>query len=72
MGDLGLGRSPEKEMGYPFKYSGLEKFMDYIVHGVSKNWTRLSDFHFYIIKPRVLSKGKERKKLLKWRKYYKE
>ena len=32
--------------GYPFQYSGLEKSMEYIVHGVAKSWTRLSDFHF--------------------------
>ena len=28
---------------YPFQYSGLENSMDYIVHGVEKNWTRLSE-----------------------------
>ena len=48
-GDLGLipglGRSPGKGNGYPLQYSGLEKSMDYIVHGVRKSWTRLSDFH---------------------------
>ena len=26
---------------------GLENFMDYIVHGVSKSQTRLSNFHFH-------------------------
>ena len=31
--------------GYPFQYSGLENSMVSIVHGVSKNQTRLSDFH---------------------------
>ena len=49
-GDLGLipgsGRSPGEGKGYPFQYSGLENFMDCIVHGVAKSWTRLSDFHF--------------------------
>ena len=49
-GDLGsipgLGRSPGEGKGYPLQYSGLENSMDYIVHGVSKSWTRLSDFHF--------------------------
>ena len=29
------------------KYSGLENSMDYIVHGVSKSRTQLSDFHFH-------------------------
>ena len=26
---------------------GLETSMDCIVHGVTKSWTRLSDFHFH-------------------------
>ena len=47
-GDLGLipglERSPGEGKGYPHQYSGLENSMDYIVHGVAKNWTRLSDF----------------------------
>ena len=42
---LGLGRSPGEGKGYPLQYSGLEKFMDCIVYGVTKSWTRLSDFH---------------------------
>ena len=50
-GDLdsipGLGRSPGEGKGYPLRYSGLENFMDYTVDGVSKSWTRLSDFHFH-------------------------
>ena len=49
-GDLGsipgLGRSPGDGKGNPPKYSGLENSMDCIVHGVTKSWTRLSDFHF--------------------------
>ena len=44
---LGLGRSPGEGKGYPLQYSGLEKFMDYIVHGVTKNQTQLSDCHFF-------------------------
>ena len=51
-GDLGsipgLGRSPEEGKGYPLQYSGLENSMDCIVHGVTKNRTQLSDFHFTI------------------------
>ena len=32
----GLGRSPGEEKGYPLQYSGLENFMDCIVHGVAR------------------------------------
>ena len=50
VGDLGsipgLGRSLEEGNGYPLQYSGLEKSMDCIVHGVAKGQTRLGDFHF--------------------------
>ena len=42
----GLGRYPGKGKGYPLQYSGLENSMNYIVHGVTKSWTRQSDFHF--------------------------
>ena len=42
----GLGRSPGEGNSYQLEYSGLENSMDCIVHGVAKNWTRLSDFHF--------------------------
>ena len=41
----GLGRSPGEEKGYPLQYSGLENSMDYIVHGVAKSRTGLSNFH---------------------------
>ena len=43
---LGLRRSPVEGNGYPLQYSGLEKSMDYIFHGVAKSWTWLRDFHF--------------------------
>ena len=33
--------------GYSRQYSGLENFMVSIVHGVTKSWTWLSDFHFH-------------------------
>ena len=50
VGDLGsfpgLGRSPGEGKGCPLQYSGLENSMDYVVHGVAKNRTRLSNFHF--------------------------
>ena len=46
----GLGRSAGEGTGYPLQYSGLENSMDRgvwhaTVHGVTKSWTRLSDFH---------------------------
>ena len=43
----GLGRSPGERKGYPLQYSGLENSMDYTVHGVTKSWTQLSNFHFH-------------------------
>ena len=50
-GDLGsipgLGRSPGEGKSYPLQYSCLENSMDCIVHGVTKSWTQLSDFHFH-------------------------
>ena len=50
-GDLGLipglGRSPGGGNGYPLQYSGLENSMDCIVHGVPKDQTQLSNFHFH-------------------------
>ena len=49
-GDLGsipgLGRSPGEGKGYPLQNSGQENSMDYIVYGVVKSQTRLSDFYF--------------------------
>ena len=52
-GDLGsiprLGRSPAEGKGYPLQYSGLENSMDYIVHGVTKSWTQLSNFQFHFL-----------------------
>ena len=51
-GDLGsipgLGRSPGEGKGSSFQYSGLENSIDYIVHGVTKSQTQLSDFHFHL------------------------
>ena len=48
-GDLGsipgLGRTPEEGKGDPLQYSGLENYMDCIVHGVTKSQIRLSNFH---------------------------
>ena len=51
VGDLGsipgLGRSPGERKGYPLYYSGLENFMDCIVHRIAKSQTRLSNFYFH-------------------------
>ena len=49
----GLGRSPGGGHGNPLQYSCLENPMDSgawqaTVHGVSKSWTRLSDFIFFL------------------------
>ena len=42
-----LGWEDPLEKGNPLQCSGLENFMDCIVHGVTKSRTRLSDFHFH-------------------------
>ena len=42
----GLGRSLGEGNNYSLQYSGLENSMDCIVHGVTKSWTPLSNFHF--------------------------
>ena len=39
----GSGRSPGEGKGYPLQYPGLENWT--VVHGVTKSWTPLSDFH---------------------------
>ena len=43
----GLGRSPGDGNGYPLQYSSLENSVDSVVHGVAKNWTQQSTFHFH-------------------------
>ena len=45
----GLGRSPGEGKGYPLQYSVLENSIGFIVHGLAKSRTRLSDFHFHLI-----------------------
>ena len=50
----GLGRSPGEGNGYLLQYSGLENSMDCIVHGVTKSWTGLNDFHLRSI---IMSKA---------------
>ena len=42
-----LGWEDPLEKGKATHYSGLENYMDYIVHGVTKSWTQLSNFHFH-------------------------
>ena len=49
-GDLALIPGSGRSLGYPLSYSCLENSMDggawwATVHGVAKNWTRLSDQH---------------------------
>ena len=50
-GDLGSipgwGRSHGDGNGYPLQYSGLENSMDFVVQGVTKSQTLLSDFRFH-------------------------
>ena len=50
----GLGRSPGEGNGCPLQNSGLENSMDCIVHGITKSWTPLSDFHFHCQRGKVL------------------
>ena len=45
---LGWEWFPGERKVYPLQYSGLENSMDYIVHGITKSWTWLSDFHFHL------------------------
>ena len=54
VGDLGyipeLGRSPGEGKGYSLQYSGLENFMDCIVHEVAKSRTRLSFLYLSLLR----------------------
>ena len=54
------GRSCGEENGNPLQYSCLENSMDRrawrtAVHGVTKSWTRLSDYHIHTYTPMTLS-----------------
>ena len=40
-----IGKIPREGNGYPLQDTGLENSMAYIVLGVSKSWTQLSDLH---------------------------
>ena len=50
----GLGRCPGEGEVYPLHSSDLENSMDCIVHGVTKSWTWLVDFHLFRDFPVVL------------------
>ena len=56
-GDLGsipgLGRSPGEGKGYPLQSSDPENAMDYIVYGVTKRQTRLSNIIYTPVKYRL-------------------
>ena len=41
-----LGWEDPLEKGKALQHPGLENSMDCVGHGVTKSWTRLSDFHF--------------------------
>ena len=53
----GLGRSPGEGKGYPLQYSGLENFMDCIVHGVTKSQTPLRDFTHSLTHDKAFTDG---------------
>ena len=46
----GLGKSPGERNVYPLQYSVLDNSMDCMVHGFTKSWRWLSDFHSLIDK----------------------
>ena len=65
-GDLGLiprlRRTPGEGKGHPLQYSGLENSTDCRVHGVAKNRTRLSNFHFHFFQERLVQGCKSESK----------
>ena len=54
---LGWEDPLEKGKGYPLQYSGLENSTDWIVHGVTKSRTQLSNFHFHGENRNPISEG---------------
>ena len=57
----GLGRSPGDGNGNPLPYSCLDNSMDrgawrVIVHGVTKSWIQLSDFHFQVSEQKTVTR----------------
>ena len=59
------GRFAGEGIDYPLQYSGLENFMDCIVHGVAKSQTRLSDFHFHFGLLGVINYGEMARKYIR-------
>ena len=55
------GKIPGEGKGYQLQYSDLENSMDCIVHGVTKRWTRLSNFHFIPLPRMSLIRAKHMK-----------
>ena len=51
--DPWVGRSPGEWKDYLLQYTGLGNSTDFVVHGVAKSQTRLSNFHFIIDNCRV-------------------
>ena len=54
---LGWEDPLEKGKGYPLQYSGLENSTDWIVHGVTKSRTQLSNFNFHGENRNPISEG---------------
>ena len=54
----GMGRFPGEGKGYPLQYAGLENSMDWIIQGVAKSRTRLSDFHFTFLTSELPGAGR--------------
>ena len=48
---LGWEDPLKKGTATQLQYSGLENSVDSIVHGVTKSWTWLNDFHFHLVFP---------------------
>ena len=44
-----VGKVPWRRERFPPQYSDLENAINCIVHGVTKSWTYLSDFHYHFI-----------------------
>ena len=59
MFDSWVRKIPWRRERLPLQYSGLENAMDCIVLGAAKSWTRLSDFHFTILKTVILKNNLE-------------
>ena len=47
--DPWVGKIPWRREAYPLQYSGLENYMYFIVHGVTKSWTWLTFASTFIL-----------------------